>query len=66
METKQDEVIDQLNNQIIRAFENKNRIMAQQAWPVIKDVYERASHQYENILVPINQTVKKRSTSVLI
>ncbi len=58
METKQDEVIDQLNNQIIRAFENKNRIMAQQAWPVIKDVYERASHQYENILVPITDGQK--------
>lgn len=32
--------------------------MAQQAWPVIKDVYEKASHQYENILVPISDGQK--------
>jgi preprotein translocase subunit SecA len=32
--------------------------MANQAWPVIKDVYERASHQYENILVPITDGQK--------
>ncbi|MFO7617680.1 MAG: SEC-C metal-binding domain-containing protein, partial [Bacteroidales bacterium] len=27
-------------------------------WPVIKDVFERASHQYENILVPITDGQK--------
>lgn len=35
------------------AFKRKTERMAQVAYPVIKDVYEKAGHMYENILIPI-------------
>ena len=34
-------------------FKRKTDRMAQVAYPVIKDVYEKAGHMYENILIPI-------------
>jgi preprotein translocase subunit SecA len=57
-ELKTDMVSHKLNEKLIKAFEAKNLYMAKQAWPVIKDVYERASHQYENIMVPITDGQK--------
>ncbi len=53
-EKKGNELSDQLNEAVLKTFEEKNEYMAQQAWPIIKDVYERSSHQYENIMVPIS------------
>ncbi len=35
------------------AFKRKTERMAQVAYPVIKEVYEKAGHMYENILIPI-------------
>ena len=55
---KAGELAEKLNHELLKSFENKNDFMAKQAWPVIKDVYERASHQYENILVPITDGQK--------
>jgi preprotein translocase subunit SecA len=55
---KTEQVSQKLNARLLKVFENKNHFMAQQAWPVIKDVYERASHQYENIMVPITDGQK--------
>lgn len=52
-ELKADEVIEKIYAEAIKSFELKNKNMAESAWPIIKDVYERAAHQYENILVPI-------------
>ena len=53
-----DEITRKLSERLQKVFEGKNHTMAEQAWPVIKDVYERASHQYENILVPITDGTK--------
>jgi len=58
LELKTEQVSQQLHEKLLKAFEAKNHFMAQQAWPVIKDVYERASHQYENIMVPITDGQK--------
>ncbi|MFA5815219.1 MAG: preprotein translocase subunit SecA [Bacteroidales bacterium] len=58
LDIKTDQVSQKLNEKLLKAFEGKNHYMAQQAWPVIKDVYERASHQYENIMVPITDGQK--------
>jgi preprotein translocase subunit SecA len=55
---KTDLVSQKLHDRLLKTFENKNHYMADQAWPVIKDVFERASHQYENILVPITDGQK--------
>ncbi len=58
LELKHEQVSQQLHQSLMKVFEKKNRFMAQQAWPVIKDVYERAAHQYENIMVPITDGQK--------
>ena len=35
------------------SYERKHEVIAKQAYPVIKDVYEKQSKIYENIVVPI-------------
>lgn len=55
---KTDDLTEKLSANVVKRMDAKNQFMAQQAWPVIKDVYERASHQYENILVPISDGQK--------
>ncbi len=57
-ETPVSELIETLHINVLRKFTKKNEYMSEQAWPVIKDVFERASHQYENILVPITDGQK--------
>ena len=39
-------------------YKRKSDTICQQAWPVIKDVYEHQSAQYENIVVPITDGTK--------
>ncbi|MCD6346338.1 MAG: SEC-C domain-containing protein, partial [Bacteroidales bacterium] len=58
LQEKADAVTDIVYQKALSTFENKNTQMAEAAWPVIKDVYEKASHQYVNILVPITDGQK--------
>jgi preprotein translocase subunit SecA len=46
------EITDLLYAKAISTYQNKTRIIADQVFPIIKNVYEKQSHQYENILVP--------------
>ena len=39
-------------------YKRKTETISQQAWPVIKDVYENQAGQYENIVVPITDGTK--------
>jgi preprotein translocase subunit SecA len=52
------EIIEQIYEKAINSYQQKNRIIAEQSYPIIKDVYERQGHQYENILVPITDGSK--------
>ncbi len=54
----QEELGEKLYNAAIESFKRKVDTIASQAWPVIKDVYENQSGQYENIVVPISDGVK--------
>ncbi|MDF1550873.1 MAG: SEC-C metal-binding domain-containing protein, partial [Bacteroidales bacterium] len=47
------EIIELIYEKAVKTYQQKVKIIADQAFPVIKDVYEKQSHQYENILVPI-------------
>ncbi|MFT3739116.1 MAG: preprotein translocase subunit SecA [Breznakibacter sp.] len=47
------DLVEQLNQQVWETYGRKGEAIAHQAWPVIKDVYETKSSQYENIVVPI-------------
>ena len=58
LKLSQDELSEQLYDAAIESFKRKVDTIATQAWPVIKDVYETQSGQYENIVVPISDGVK--------
>ncbi len=45
---------DLIYNKVYNAYINKTQMMAKQAYPVIKDVYEKSGHVYENIVVPVS------------
>jgi preprotein translocase subunit SecA len=47
------EVVDKIYAIARDSYKRKEEAIAAQAYPVIKDVYEKHSHQYENIVVPI-------------
>ena len=49
-----DEVISKLNEVVIATYKRKVEAIAQQAYPVIKEVYEKSGHVYENIVVPVS------------
>jgi preprotein translocase subunit SecA len=48
-----DVIVDKIHEIVKEAYKRKEKTIAEQAYPVIKDVYEKHSHQYENIVVPI-------------
>ena len=39
-------------------YKRKSAVLAQKAWPIIKDVYENQSDQYKNIVVPFTDGTK--------
>ncbi len=48
-----EEIIEKLYATIRESYLRKKEVIAKQAYPVIKDVYEKQSKIYENIVVPI-------------
>jgi len=53
-----DEIVEAINNVVIDTYSRKEEAIAAQAFPVIKEVYEKQSHVYENIVVPISDGTK--------
>ena len=49
-----EEIVEQMNEVVVSTYKRKVEVIAQQAFPVIKDVYEKSGHQYENIVVPVS------------
>ncbi len=49
-----DEVTEKIYDKMVSAYSRKVETISRQAYPVIKDVYERKSHLYQNIVVPIS------------
>ena len=52
------EIVDKLHEIVKESYKRKEETIASQAYPVIKEVYEKHSHQYENIVVPITDGTK--------
>ena len=52
-EGKKEQLAEKCFDAAMEQFKRKTDRMAQVAYPVIKDVYEKAGHMYENILIPI-------------
>jgi|WetSurMetagenome_2_1015567.scaffolds.fasta_scaffold00836_10 preprotein translocase subunit SecA len=53
-----EEILDRVYSKVIDAYRRKSEVIAAQAYPVLKDVYERMSATYENVVVPISDGVK--------
>ncbi len=52
------QVIDAVYAKVLDTYKRKVETISQQAYPVLKDVYERMSHVYENVVVPISDGVR--------
>ena len=53
-----EEVIDVVYAKVLDAYRRKSEVIASTALPVLKDVYERMSATYENVVVPITDGVR--------
>ncbi len=47
-------VTEQVYEKVLETYKRKVEMISLQAYPVIRDVYERMSHAYENVVVPIS------------
>lgn len=56
--TNAEELTTQLHEQVLQAYTRKNENIARMAMPVIRNVYENQSDQYENIVVPFTDGQK--------
>ncbi len=52
------EVTEKIYAKVLDTYKRKVESISQQAYPVLKDVYERMSHVYENVVVPISDGVR--------
>lgn len=52
------ELTDELYKLVLETYKRKEEAIAKQAYPVIKDVYEKSGHTYENIVVPVTDGTK--------
>jgi preprotein translocase subunit SecA len=52
------DLTETINNLVIDTYKRKIATIAGEAYPVIKDVYERQAHAYENVVVPISDGTK--------
>ena len=48
------QITDQVYSKVLQAYKRKVEAISAQAYPVLKDVYERMSAVYENVVVPIS------------
>jgi len=48
------EIIDHLYSKTVSTYKRKAQAIANQAFPVVKEVYEHSSHIYKDIVIPIS------------
>lgn len=52
------EITDVVYDKVLDAYRRKGEVIASTALPILKDVYERMSATYENVVVPITDGVR--------
>ncbi|MDR2887674.1 MAG: preprotein translocase subunit SecA [Bacteroidales bacterium] len=52
------DIAEKVYAKVMDTYRRKVESISQQAYPVLKDVYERMGHQYENVVVPVSDGVK--------
>jgi preprotein translocase subunit SecA len=58
MKGNSDQVAGNVYTKVLDTYKRKVEMISQQAYPVLKDVYDRMSHVYENVVVPISDGVR--------
>ncbi|MCJ7449044.1 MAG: preprotein translocase subunit SecA [Bacteroidales bacterium] len=58
MQINSNEVTEKVYSKVLDTYRRKVETISKQAYPVLKDVYDRMSHVYENVVVPISDGVK--------
>jgi len=53
-----DSVTDKVYSKVLETYKRKVETISSQAYPVLKDVYDRMAHVYENVVVPISDGVR--------
>jgi preprotein translocase subunit SecA len=56
--TTSDKVTDAVYVKVLDTYKRKVETISSTAYPVLKDVYDRMAHAYENVVVPISDGVK--------
>jgi len=51
---KAEDVVEEVYKEMVKTYSRRMEIIAKQAYPVIRDVYEQKAHLYQNIVVPIS------------
>jgi len=59
MSVKPEEMVDTVYKQVYENYKRKSELLAESAYPVIKDVYEAQGTRYENIAIPITDGLKE-------
>ena len=54
MKLNKNEIVESIYDAAVKSYSRKVELISKQAYPVIKDVYEKKSHIYQNIVVPIS------------
>ena len=52
------EITEIVYKKVLETYKRKEEAISAQAYPVLKDVYDRMSHVYENVVVPISDGIK--------
>ncbi len=55
---KPEESIDKIYEEVYHTYKQKTHRIADEAYPIIKDVYENDRHRYENIAIPVTDGKK--------
>ncbi len=58
LEQKSASLNERLYTRSLESYRKKNEFISESAFPVIKEVYERAAQKYENIAIPITDGMK--------
>lgn len=53
-----EDIVEKVYAKVLDTYKRKEESISQQAYPVLKDVYDRMSHVYENVVVPITDGIK--------
>ncbi|MCI2082563.1 MAG: preprotein translocase subunit SecA [Bacteroidales bacterium] len=59
-----EQISEKLLDDVKEVYKRRNDTMVSEAWPVIKDVYEKQSAIYQNIAIPVSDGKKMMTVSV--